>query len=487
MLFNSLHFLLFFPIVFLCYYLLNAKHRWKLLLVGSYYFYMCWDVSYILLILITTLVSYWTGLKLSEKPGENKLYLWINVIVSLGILFVFKYFNFFNSFLGDITSLAGGEYRFSSLELLLPVGISFYTFQVLSYNIDIYRGQIEAEKNIGQYALYISFFPQLVAGPIERASNLLPQLKQAIKFDYDKIKSGLFLMGVGMFKKVVIADNLARFVDPVFNDISNGSGIEYSIAAVFFVIQIYCDFSGYSDIAIGCARTLGIDLMQNFKFPYIATSITDIWRRWHISLSTWVQDYIFNPLAMHFRNKPSLAPYIAIFVSFILVGLWHGAAYTYILFGFLQSIALAYEFRTRKLKKKIKKKVNPWIYNNLSILFTLLFWTFSCIYFRANTVSDGNIIIKTIFSELTLLFNPGVVYSTMNSFFDYSRINILATFIPIVLLFVVESIERKKGLEFSLIMSDQPKWVRWTIYFVLGNWMLYFGVFRSDQFIYFQF
>ena len=295
--FNSLAFLIFLPVVLILYYVLPHKARWVMLLLASYIFYTYWNFNLIFLILTTTLVSYLSGILIekTDKKGLKTFYLIFTLVVCLGILIFFKYFNFLSHSVTALIRLFGGEAVDFTLDLILPVGISFYTFQTLSYVIDIYREQIKAEKHLGYFALYVSFFPQLVAGPIERPENLLPQLKEEHKLDKNNLLIGFRMMIGGFTKKVVIADTLAIFVDRVFNstDISNVTGLAVLIGAILFLFQIYCDFSGYSDIATGCARMLGINLTENFKQPLLVESISDVWSRWHITLNSWFSDYIY--------------------------------------------------------------------------------------------------------------------------------------------------------------------------------------------------
>ena len=306
MLFNSLQFLAFFPVVVAVYFAMPKRLRWAFLLAASYYFYMCWKPEYVLLIWASTAVDYIAGLQMSKAINKSSRRAWLALSLStnLGILFSFKYWNFFSENVRDLLGRMDVTAGIPEFDLLLPVGISFYTFQTLSYSVDVYRGRLEPERHLGRFALYVAFFPQLVAGPIERASRLLPQFWQDIDFDYDRMGSGLRQMTWGMFKKVVVADRLAIYVDSVYSDPSAHQGLPVVAATYFFAFQIYCDFSGYSDIAIGAARVLGFDLMENFKRPYFARSVSDFWRRWHISLSTWFRDYVYIPLGGS-RTTPS--------------------------------------------------------------------------------------------------------------------------------------------------------------------------------------
>lgn len=333
MLFNSLPFMVFLPIVFALYWLLPHKYRWILLLLSSYYFYMSWNAKYIILILFTTGVSYGAALLLEREKvsARRKAVLLLSAVCCLGMLFFFKYFNFFSESVASVLNRFAIPINPIALKIVLPVGISFYSFQTLSYVIDVYRGNVRAERHFGIYAAFISFFPQLVAGPIERTGNLLPQIKKKQVFCYDTAVYGLKRMLWGFFKKMVIADNLAQYVDMVFAEPSGFQRTDILIAVFFFTIQIYCDFSGYSDIAVGTAKLLGINLVSNFKSPYFSTSVREFWKRWHISLSTWFRDYVYIPLG---GSRCGRARQILnLLITFTVSGLWHGANWTFLVWG----------------------------------------------------------------------------------------------------------------------------------------------------------
>ncbi len=340
MLFNSLQFLIFFPIVVSIFFLLPQKRRWILLLIASYYFYMCWKVEYIVLIIASTLIDYFVAKKMADlkEKVKRKKWLLISLLSNLGILFGFKYFNFVNANVQALFDNFNIFYGVPAFDVLLPVGISFYTFQTLSYTIDVYNGKTPVQNHLGIFAVYVSFFPQLVAGPIERSRHLLPQFYVEHKFSYDRIKYGLQQMLWGFFKKVVIADRLAIVVDGVYNNLDDYSGISLLIATIFFAFQIYCDFSGYSDIAIGSARVMGFELIDNFKRPYFSKSISEFWRRWHISLSTWFRDYLYIPLGGNRVVKWRW--YYNLFITFLVSGFWHGANWTFLVWGGLHGAYL---------------------------------------------------------------------------------------------------------------------------------------------------
>jgi len=333
MLFNSFEFAIFLPMVFGIYWALPHKYRWILLLLASYYFYMSWNVKYVFLILFTTGISFYAA-RMMERTADKvmrKQILWATALACLGVLFYFKYFNFVAQSVTDVLKLTSIQYSPLTVDVLLPVGISFYTFQTLSYVIDVYRGDVKAEQHFGHYATFISFFPQLVAGPIERTRNLLPQIVAEHVFDYNQATYGLKLMAWGFFKKLCIADVLTKYVKTVFDCPTQHHGFALLLASVFFTIQIYCDFSGYSDIAVGTAKLFGIDLMTNFRNPYLSQSVKEFWSRWHVSLSTWFRDYVYIPLGGNrvtaYRNMFNLL------VTFLLSGLWHGANWTFVAWG----------------------------------------------------------------------------------------------------------------------------------------------------------
>ena len=391
MLFNSLAYAVFLPLAVLVYFLLPQRWRWAALLGFSYYFYMSWNPELIVLILFTTVVSWLAALAVQHaaRPGLRKAALWSGVGLCLACLFFFKYFNFFSQNVTALLQAVGLPLQPTTLELVLPVGISFYTFQTLSYVVDVYRGNLQAEGHFGYYALYVSFFPQLVAGPIERAGSLLPQLHQRHDPDLGNFSAGLRKICVGMFKKVVIADFVSTYVNNVYNDLAGKGGLTLILATMLFSVQIYCDFSGYSDIAVGSARLLGIDLMENFRSPYMARSVKDFWRRWHISLTRWLTDYVYIPLGgsrcsrgRHLRN---------LVVTFLLSGLWHGASWTFVLWGLYHGLWLCAESfylpRVEALQNRLQG-ARAAAFSVLRTMVTCCIVGFGWIFFRANDLSD---------------------------------------------------------------------------------------------------
>ena len=356
MIFNSFQYMIFLPVVFLLHWLIPSRHRWILLLIASYYFYMSWNAKYVVLILFTTLVSYLAAILIeaTDSARKKKIILFGTLITCLGVLGVFKYFNFFAETLSNLFQAFSIPLHPVTLKLLLPVGISFYTFQTLSYVIDVYRGTIRAEHHFGIYATFVSFFPQLVAGPIERSGNLLHQIRDDREFDYFTAREGLRLMAWGYFKKIALADTLAVYADIIYNNVQANHGLALIIATLFFSIQIYCDFSGYSDIAIGSAKLFNIRLMENFRSPYLSCSVREFWSKWHISLSTWFRDYVYIPLG---GNRVSKGRHkINLMITFLVSGLWHGANWTFVLWGGLHGFAQVLETTFSPRKEKSAKK-----------------------------------------------------------------------------------------------------------------------------------
>ncbi len=422
MLFNSFSFLAFFPIVVLFYWVLPYRYKNIFLLIASYYFYMNWEPIYALLIFGSTFITWCSGRLMTRYPDKKKVVLSVCVIVNLAILFLYKYANFFNTAIHDGLSFLGIGIDIPQFDLLLPVGISFYTFQALGYSIDVYRGTIKAERSLLTYALFVSFFPQLVAGPIERASNLLPQFHYKHVFSGQQCINGLQMMLWGYFMKLCIADNVSTYVDAVFEHLHNHSGTSIALASVFFSFQILSDFGGYSLIAIGCAHCMGFKLMQNFRQPFLATSIKDHWRRWHISLSTWFTDYVYIPLGGN--RVSSLKHKRNIFVTFLVSGLWHGANYTYIVWGMYNGVLQVIQAYYNEVKKKYlpglsrfdtKRGITP-----LRIIWwlgTYMMLLVGYIIFRAKNISDAVYAVKKIATDHGPLYNgagkPALVLSIL--------------------------------------------------------------------------
>jgi alginate O-acetyltransferase complex protein AlgI len=481
MLFNSIDFLIFFPVVVSLFFLLPHRYRWILLLAASYFFYMSWRPEYIILILISTLIDYVAALKL---VNESRLFirraiLALSLTANLGLLFVFKYFNFFNEAFGSILRGAGLVYSTPALNFLLPVGISFYTFQTMSYTIDVYRGKIQPERHFGIFALFVSFFPQLVAGPIERTSNLLPQFRRATTFDYERVVSGLQLMTWGFFKKLVIADRLALLVNPVYANPTQYTGVPLIVATYAFAFQIYCDFSAYTDIAIGGARVMGFDLIQNFRQPYYATSIPEFWRRWHISLSTWFRDYLYVPLG---GSRVSVPRWVFnITIVFVVSGLWHGAKWTFVVWGALHGMFMLASVVWRRVARQISWPftIPPAITCAAKIFVTFNLVTFAWIFFRADSLSDAGYIVGHLFTNLEF-------GASLSGIMPHARFELAIALLAILGMEVVHWLQIANRSP-RVVVRRQPMWVRWPAYYALILIVIMFGKFQLTEFIYFQF
>ncbi len=492
MLFNSIEFLLFFPLVCICYFLIPHAVRYIFLLVCSYYFYMCWNPKYALLMLTSTIITYLSGLLLEmaekdpdekRRTGKKNLFTALSFTSNLLILFFFKYFNFAANTLVRVFSLAGIHLSVPTFDILLPVGISFYTFQALSYTMDVYRREIKAEKNFLRYALFVSFFPQLVAGPIERSKNLLSQLSERHTFDYVRVRMGLTRMLYGMFQKIVLAEYLAIIVNNVYNDYSSYNGFQLMAASICFAFQIYCDFGSYSNIAIGAAQVMGFTLMENFDTPYFSTSVSEFWRRWHISLSTWFRDYLYFPLGG--SRKGTLRKHINRMIVFLVSGLWHGASGHFVLWGFLNGLYQVIEDICKPLKKKFFHGKENMLTKLLHMILTFILIDISWVFFRATT-SDGIHILKKIFTIKRGWFGGKAAIAGLGM--SYPMIIVLLA--ALCVLFIVDLCRYNKMQ--LLIWLDQKNFViRWIVYFALIFAILIFGIygptFDASQFIYFQF
>ncbi len=482
MILTSTSFIFFFILVAGIYFVLPYRLRWVWLLGSSYFFYMAWKPLYLFLLVGATLITYLSALAMGREGLESKrkAYFILCVGSNVGVLFLFKYFNFFNDFLG---TLFGPSYPVPGLDLLLPIGLSFYIFKSISYGIDVYQGDQKPENHFGRFALYVAFFPQLLAGPIERATRLLPQFYQRFPFDYKRVTDGIKWMLWGFFQKMVIADNLARLVDAIYNQPAEWEGLPIAIATLFYAFQIYCDFSGYSDIAIGAAQVLGITTMKNFNRPYFAKSIPEFWRRWHISLSTWFRDYLYIPLG---GNRVSLPRwYFNLFIVLIICGLWHGANWTFIVWGGLHGFYLVLSASTQTLREKIGQVIGldrmPRLHQTLRMGMTFLLVCFAWIFFRAPTLSDALEIISR------LLVGWGNFPNALENvpFWSQMKFEWITGLLSIGVLISVEALAREGNV--LHLLSSKPIWVRWPVYYFLLLSILLFGEFGSTSFIYFQF
>jgi alginate O-acetyltransferase complex protein AlgI len=486
MLFNSMEFLCFFAIVTAMYFAIPYRFRWILLLGASYYFYISWKPAYVILIIITTLFTYSACLRMGKitTKSKRKTILILSLFFNLGFLFIFKYYNFFNDSLRVIFQHYSLFYGSPALNFLLPIGISFYTFKNLSYAIDVYRGDKSPEKHLGYYALYVAFFPQLLAGPIERAKRFLPQLFEKFDFDYERVTNGLKLMLWGLFQKMVIADNLAPLVDSVYNDPAHHSGVGLVLATLFFAFQIYCDFAGYSDMAIGAAQVMGFTTMDNFNRPYFSKSIPEFWRRWHISLSTWFRDYLYIPMG---GNRVSIPRwYINLFIALLICGLWHGANWTFIVWGGLHGIYLVFSGFTRNIREKIHKAMGldrvPRLHNYFKGAVTFSLVCFAWIFFRANNISDALYIISHLFIGWG---NVTARALKAAPFFDPLKFHLVAGVVSVGILLLIHLSQGDN--HFDQWLSKKRVSLRWTVYYSMAVAILLFGNFGNKEFIYFQF
>jgi alginate O-acetyltransferase complex protein AlgI len=480
MLFNSLDFIVFFPMVVALYFMLPHRFRWVLLLIASYYFYMCWNYKYVVLIFITTFVNYLCGIGIgrSRRKSFKLLFLTTGLLVSFGILFFYKYFNFFGESVNVLFDQFNIFYKIPAYDVLLPVGISFFTFQTLSYTIDVYKGNQPVEYHFGIFALYVSFFPQLVAGPIERSTNLLPQFRKENHLTYENIRDGIVQMLWGFFKKVVIADRLSEYVNTVYNTPGDYQGPHFLLATLFFSFQIYCDFSGYSDIAIGTARIMGYRLMVNFRRPYMAASIREFWQRWHISLSTWFRDYLYIALGGN-RVASTWRYYFNLFFTFLVSGLWHGANWTFVIWGALHGIYLVFAIWIKSWREKFNSALGltnrPGLHLTLQRIITFFLAYFAWIFFRANTLGDAIFIIGSM---------PDLSFEVPLNLFSFPVDFYLSIFL-IVLLIIIEIMEEKYELYARLRMM--PASYKWALVTVITLALFILGVWEASDFLYFQF
>ena len=483
MTFNSVAFLIFYPIVALLYFALPKKAKWPMLLIASYYFYMFYEAELVFLILITTLIS-WISSRIIEKTEKKRvknLFLVLTLTVSLGILFVYKYLGFlFDSFLG-IAELLGFERPDIVINLVLPVGISFYTFQTLSYVIDVYRGRIKSESNFFFYALFVSFFPQLVAGPIERPENLIPQLREAHRFDRDNFNRGMRVMLLGFFKKICVADLLSLYVTAIYNAPDGATGLGVIIATLLFAVQIYCDFSGYTDIATGCARIMGIRLMKNFDHPYTASSIKEFWSRWHISLSSWFRDYLYIPMG---GNRTSRMRHMFnLFFVFLISGLWHGANWTFVIWGALHGIYQIVGNTTRGSRDRLIERLGFDVKGRgvlilrRSLTFALV--TFAWLFFRANSISDAFTLLGKIF------MNFGSVSATLEIMGLGVKELLAVLFAIITLLFIDRLVDYSERDSAEALTANGS--LVYYVYIVAIVWIYLLSLGVESSFIYFRF
>ncbi len=488
MLFNSFHYLLFFIAVSISYFLLPQKRRWILLLAASYIFYMAWRPELIVLIMFSTAVNYFLSLLIyrSKRENKRKSYLVASIVINFGLLFIFKYLVFFNHSFMALFGRLGLSYPIRDFDIILPMGISFYTFQAASYTIDVYRKKIKPVRHYGIFSLYITFFPQLVAGPIERSENLLPQFFKRHRFDLERAVMGVKIMLVGYFKKVVIADRVATAVNTVYNSPESFGGLYFIVATVLFTFQIYCDFSGYSDIALGSAKVLGFDLMKNFENPYLSKSIKEFWRRWHVSLSSWFMDYVYIPLGgsrvtkgRHYRN---------LMVTFLVSGLWHGSNWTFVLWGGLHGVYQVIGLMTVRARDRWKEMLhlkNTRLMGIISTCITFLLVCFAWIFFRANTAGDAFYIIRHLFDGFAAFGDKQYIYEMMTGM-GLNLYELRTVVLAILTLVLAELLSRKEQV--YDYFERRNILFRFLFYLVISTFILAAGVYyNAGEFIYFQF
>lgn len=475
MVFSSFEFLLFFPIVTFLYFVFPYRFRWILLLISSCIFYAFFKWEYIFILLFTIIIDYYAGIWIDQSQGHRrKMALALSLVANIGVLAMFKYYYFILGNINSITFRINGTTYEPLWNIILPVGLSFHTFQAMSYTIEVYRGHQKVERNFGIYALYVMFYPQLVAGPIERPQNILHQFYEKFNFDEKRVVSGLRLMLWGFFKKLVIADNFATYADLVFGDVHKYQGLPLVVAILFYSIQIYCDFSGYSDIAIGTARVMGFKLMKNFNRPYLSKSIAEFWRRWHISLSTWFRDYLYFPLGGNRVKIPRW--YFNIMVVFLVSGLWHGASWNFVIWGALHGIYQIIGHLTRNFQSAFFKplgKLGGLLENWITVALVVFAW----IFFRAKTFADAKYFALHLFSKSTHTLQEIIQLITPDKLFSL----VVAS----SLLYLVEKMENRYAM--GEWVDHRPQWQRWGIYYAICIFTLLYGYFGKMQFIYFQF
>ena len=502
--FNSIDYFFFLPVVVVIYFSIPFRIRWAWLLVSSYFFYMNWSIQYALLMLTSTVITYSSGILIHKYPLRKKLWVTLSLFLNLTILAIFKYSNFAITMLNHAQHIMGKHHDFALLNIVLPVGISFYTFQALSYTLDIYKGKIKPEYHFGYYALFVSFFPQLVAGPIEHSYNLLPQLRKQQHVSYKDLKYGLLLIFAGLFKKIVIADRLDNIVNFIYAHPSDMNGIQLLIGTLFFGFQIYTDFSAYNDIAVGSASLMGYKLTSNFLRPYFSKSINEFWRRWHITLGDWFRHYLYYPLGGNRKGK--IVYYRNIMIIFIISGLWHGAQLSFIVWGFIHGFYIVIGDLLQPIRKRVvnffKIDVTCFAHKLYQVIFTFSLVTFAWVFFRAGSLSNSLSIIKKILKTLISpynfshqLLNPmtykkllPIVDNDSNYVTKFILYEVNFAFILISFLMIIEFIQRKIHLRDELMKNTL--WFRWVVYLLLIYSIIIFGFYggyTKPLFIYFQF
>lgn len=500
MVFNSAGFAVLFAVTFMVFYYMKETRRWIVLLAASLVFYAALKAPHLLIALaLVTVFSYFCGLGMARSQSEarRRLIFWAGVLADVLVLVYIRYLPFFATNANALLKDVGIQLAFPVPELLVTVGVSFYVFQAISYLTDIYLEVQEPEPHFGYFALYLSFFPKLLQGPIERASDLLPQLHRKYEFSYEAARSGLFLFALGLFKKVVLADRLGQLVDPIYNDIHSFTGLPLILATYGYAFQLYFDFSAYTDMAIGVARLFGLQLTDNFNSPYLAVSVPDFWRRWHITFSRWILDYLFKPLQFYLRNLRTAANVLALLVTFLLCGLWHGASWHFVLWGLLHGVYMASSvlsarslrrlYRTLRLEKT--KALKVW-----QVVMTFNLVSFAWIFFRANSVSEAFYVVTHLFQgipgQVARAFSQTaplpLLRGIVDACFPDAGLTIIATLVVGIVAYEATRAFARHGLRGKLLF-DQPAWVRWAVYYGLVILLLLLGNFAPSPYIYFQF
>lgn len=479
MLFNSFDFLLFFIAVFLSWLVTPINFRWVVLLCASLVFYGWEKPVYLILLALTISITYFSAIKMEECKKmmvKKRLFLYSAIVVNLGILIVFKYLGFFTDIFSQLANLFSSSFKISPLKLLLPIGISFYTFQSIGYSLDVFFGLRKPEKHFGYFALFVSFFPQILSGPIGRSSELFPQIHTPQKFSWDNVSYGIQRFVWGLFKKLVIADRLDVYVNDIYSNISNYQGSVLWLGTFLFAFQLYTDFSAYTDMAIGVARFFGFKLAENFDFPFVSKSITEFWRRWHMSLSAWLRDYMYTPIQFSKKKWKKWATVYAIFLTFFICGLWHGAKFTFVIFGIIQGLALTYEMITRERRQLWAQSYNPFLYNTFSWVITFGFTLISFVFFRAENTFDAFLLLK---KQFTTFYDIAAI----KSFIVHSG-GVKFLFSLLLLLFFILT---DKFFAMSVQLQNKKSIVLTIITSLLLVFILLFGTFGKVDFIYFQF
>ena len=492
MLFNSPDFFVFFAVVTALYFLLPHRARWLMLLLSSCYFYMAFIPAYILILLVTIVVDYYAGILIEQNPTRKRMWLVLSIIANVGFLAFFKYYNFAAENIAALAQLLHWNYSLPLLAIILPIGLSFHTFQAMSYTIEVYRGRQKAERHFGIYALYVLFFPQLVAGPIERPQNLIHQFYEKHYFEYDRVVSGLKLILWGLFKKMVIADRAAVVVDAIYGNSGDFSGLPLILAAVLFTFQIYYDFSGYTDIARGAARVLGFTLRENFNLPFISTSMAEMWQRWHISLSTWLRDYLYYPLALTWGKKSKFRLHLCLIFTFVLIGVWHGANWTFAIFGLIHGLYLVIGSATYRKRQKIAELIGltkvPKFRKLVQRFGVFVLMSLSLVFFRAPSLADAVTILQNMpkdigaqLSNLEFLRYQFFITSVVG----LDKVEFVGLGLSLILMYACYRSNKEGSILFTL--KEKHIWTRRAFYYFLFGSVLLFGVFASNNFIYFQF